>query len=64
MFLTKNLIRNASRFSVKPTMMRAFSVDVPATQFENVIVEQVDGGVALVTLNRPKALNALCYALF
>jgi enoyl-CoA hydratase/carnithine racemase len=47
-------------------MTRAFSVetDVVATQFENVIVEKVDGGVALVTLNRPKALNALCYALF
>ena len=66
MFLSKTLIRNCQRFSVNPIMNRAFSVetDVVATQFENVIVEKVDGGVALVTLNRPKALNALCYALF
>jgi hypothetical protein len=66
MFLSKTLIRNCQRFSVNPIMTRAFSVetDVVATQFENVIVEKVDGGVALVTLNRPKALNALCYALF
>jgi hypothetical protein len=66
MFLSKTLIRNCQRFSVNPIMTRTFSVetDVVATQFENVIVEKVDGGVALVTLNRPKALNALCYALF
>src|SRR5437867_11759543 len=30
--------------------------------FENVIVEK-DGPVAVVTLNRPQALNALSYAL-
>jgi hypothetical protein len=71
MFLSKTILRNCSRFSVNPIMTRAFSVDtvatetdVIATQVENVIVEKVDGGVALVTLNRPKALNALCYALF
>ena len=30
--------------------------------FENVTVEK-DGAVAIVTLNRPQALNALSYAL-
>jgi len=30
--------------------------------FENVIVEK-DGPIAVVTLNRPQALNALSYAL-
>merc|ERR1712160_68896 len=32
--------------------------------FDNVIMERKDGGVGLVTLNRPKQLNALCYDLF
>jgi enoyl-CoA hydratase/carnithine racemase len=35
-----------------------------ASTYENIIVEKKDGGVAQVTLNRPKALNALCWALF
>ena len=30
----------------------------------NVLMERRDGGVGLVTLNRPKQLNALCYDLF
>ncbi len=31
--------------------------------YQNVIVEQVEGGVGIVTLNRPEVLNALNYAL-
>ena len=31
--------------------------------YENIIVETLDGGVGKITLNRPKALNALCNAL-
>ncbi len=31
--------------------------------YENILVETVDGGVGIVTLNRPKVLNALSYPL-
>ena len=31
--------------------------------YENILVETVEGGVGVVTLNRPKVLNALSYAL-
>ena len=41
-------------------LQRAFST--PA--YENIIVQKLDGGVAQITLNRPKALNALCWALY
>ena len=42
---------------------RAFSTEA-AAQYENIIVEHKDGGVAQITLNRPKALNALCFDLY
>jgi 1,4-dihydroxy-2-naphthoyl-CoA synthase len=32
--------------------------------YEYITVEKRDGGVGLITLNRPKALNALCDDLF
>lgn len=33
-------------------------------KFEHVLFEKKEGGVGLVTLNRPKSLNALCEPLF
>jgi enoyl-CoA hydratase len=32
--------------------------------YENLLVEQREGSICFIQLNRPKALNALCNALF
>jgi enoyl-CoA hydratase len=64
MFSLKSLQRIA-----RPITARYFSAEVAATEaqkatYENIIVEKKDVNVAQITLNRPKALNALCIALF
>jgi len=41
---------------------RMFSAE--ASSYNNIIVEKKEGGVGFVQLNRPKALNALCDALY
>ncbi len=57
----------ALRKTVLPTSfaLRAFTAEAPgAPQFQNVIAEKREGGVGFIQLNRPKALNALCDALY
>ena len=50
--------------AVRASMMRALSSSAAASlpSYDNILVEK-RGRVALITLNRPKALNALCDAL-
>lgn len=51
----------SKKFLTRPHTLRAFS---SAPKWENVLYEEKEGGVALIQLNRPKSLNALCDALF
>ena len=44
------------------TNLRAFHH--PTTTYENIIVTQKEDNICFIQLNRPKALNALCDALF
>ncbi len=57
--LAKSCMRSRPLFMASRPMA-AFSTGT----YDNILVDKKEGGVALVTLNRPKALNALCYALF
>ena len=62
--MLKNVFARANQCTRPFMMMPRPIAQFSAASYENILVEKRDNGVALVTLNRPKALNALCYALF
>ena len=43
--------------------LRLFTTEA-APKYQNVIIEKKEGGVGFIQMNRPKALNALCDALY
>jgi 1,4-dihydroxy-2-naphthoyl-CoA synthase len=49
-----------ARMQVMGASMRLYTTESAAPQYTNILVEKKEGGVGLITLNRPKALNALC----
>ena len=56
-------LKSLQKFA-RPTLFSARYFSSEVSTYDNVIVEKKDGNVAQVTLNRPKALNALCMALY
>lgn len=64
LFARSAVLRTPTRMMAVPRVA-AFSTEASeAPTYETVLVDKKEQGVAVVTLNRPKALNALCYALF
>jgi len=68
--LRTSTLRSASRLPVSTTTRfisstpRLLSAEPTSTDYQNILVSSPQPGVTLVTLNRPKSLNALNSALF
>lgn len=59
-----NKSRIPSALSLSRPSFTVRSMATGANQYENLLISRPDPGVELITLNRPKALNALNSALF
>ena len=58
-------MRKATPVSIRLFTNAVTSVEAaPVSEYSNLILERREGGVGFIQLNRPKALNALCDALF
>jgi hypothetical protein len=57
---SSTLIRHVSGRTQLPTTVRLMSSSLPNLEYVKVEKRGADNKVGLVTLNRPKALNALC----
>jgi len=65
MYLLTKLKPFKSSLKLNTAAIRVFSTETPATpQYQNILVEKKEGGVGYIQLNRTKALNALCDALY
>ena len=60
------MLRNLNRVlrNGRPPMMHFNRRMFSAPAYENILVEQKEENICFIQLNRPKALNALCDALF
>ena len=59
-----SLLRNSLRLARPTTTSSVRFQHTLKDKYEYVEVEKTEGGVGLIRLNRPKALNALCDDLF
>ncbi|KAJ6558507.1 enoyl-CoA hydratase [Mycena vulgaris] len=58
------LVALESTHNLKPSLDRSLQRRFMSSQYSYILVARPEPSVALITLNRPKALNALCSPLF